>query len=83
MTLEDEDPEPYCSPANEAPETPFNPWRNIRPSSWVLLRPKDPLIHFVWQRRVVSTVCKDQRDVDLENFYFNSGNPKVWRETLH
>ena len=28
-----EEPEPYCGPANEAPETPFNPWRDIRPGS--------------------------------------------------
>ena len=29
VTLEDEELEPYCGPANEAPETPFNPWRDI------------------------------------------------------
>ena len=29
VTPEDEEPEPYCGPTNEAPETPFNPWRDI------------------------------------------------------
>ena len=33
VTLEDEEPEPYCGSANEAPETLFNPWRVIRPSN--------------------------------------------------
>ena len=29
VTPEDEEPEVYCGLANEAPKTPFNPWRNI------------------------------------------------------
>ena len=33
MTPEDEEPKPYCGPANEALETPFNPWHDIRPGS--------------------------------------------------
>ena len=33
VTPEDEEPEPYCGLANEVPETPFNPWRDIRPGS--------------------------------------------------
>ena len=36
VTPEDEELEPYCGPANEALETPFNPWPDIRPRSWVL-----------------------------------------------
>ena len=68
MTPEDEEPEPYCGPANEAPETPFNPWRDIRPGSWVLLRPEDPLICPVWQGRAVSVVCREKRDVNLGKF---------------
>ena len=68
MTLEDEEPKPYCGPANEAPETPFNPWRDIRPGSWILLRLEDPLICLVWQRRAVSDVCREKGDVNLGKF---------------
>ena len=59
MTLEDEEPEPYCGPTNKAPKTLFNPWHDIWPSNWVLLRPEDPLICLVWQERVVSGVCRE------------------------
>ena len=59
VTPKDEELEPYCGPANKALETPFNPWRDIWPGSWVLLRPEDPLIFLVWQERVVSAVCKE------------------------
>ena len=68
VTPKDEEPEPYCGPANEALETPFNPWCDIRPGSWVLLRPKDPLICPVWQGRVVSVVCREKGDVNLGKF---------------
>ena len=33
VTPENEGLEPYCGPANEAPKTPFNPWRDIRSGS--------------------------------------------------
>ena len=68
MTPEDEEPKPYCGLANEASETPFNPWRDIWFGSWVLLRPEDPLICLVWQRRVVTAVCREQGDVNLGKF---------------
>ena len=48
VTPKDEELEPYCGLANEAPKTPFNPWRDIQPGSWVLLRLEDPLICPVW-----------------------------------
>ena len=76
MTPEDEEPEPYCGPANEAPETPFNPWRDIRPGSWVLLRPEDPLICLVWQGRAVSAVCREKGDVNLGKFLLQFWEPK-------
>ena len=76
VTPEDEEPEPYCGPANEAPETPFNPWRDIRPGSWVLLRPEDPLICPVWQGRAVSAVCREKGDVNLGKFLFQFWEPK-------
>ena len=47
VTPEDEEPESYCSPTNEASETSFNPWCDIRPCNWILLRPEDPLICLV------------------------------------
>ena len=65
---EDEEPELYCGPTNEAPETPFNPWHDIRRGNWVLLRPEDPLISPIWQGRAVSIVCREQRDVNLGKF---------------
>ena len=68
VTPEDEEPEPYCGLANKAPETPFNPWRDIRPGSWVLLRPEDPFICLVWQGRAVSAVCREKGDVNLGKF---------------
>ena len=68
MTPEDEELKPYYGPTNEASETPFNPWRDIWPSNWVLLRPKDPLICPIWQGRAKSAVCREQRDVNLGKF---------------
>ena len=76
MTPEDEEPEPYCGPANEALETPFNPWRDIRPGSWALLRPEDPLICHVWQERAVSAVCREKEDVNLGKFLLQFWEPK-------
>ena len=68
VTLDDEEPEPYCGPTNEALETSFNPWPDIRSGSWILLRSEDPLICLVWQRRAVSVVYKEQGDVNLGKF---------------
>ena len=68
VTPEDEDVEPFCGLANKAPETPFNPWCDIRPGSWVLLRPEDPLICPIWQRRVESVVCREHGNVNLGKF---------------
>ena len=68
VTHEDEEPEPYCGPTNEAPKTPFNPWHDIWPSSWVLLRLEDPLICPVQQGRAVSVVCREKGDVNLGKF---------------
>ena len=68
MIPDDEELEPYCGLANEAPETPFNPWRDIQLGSWVLLRPEDPLICPVWQGRAVSAVCREKGDVNLGKF---------------
>ena len=72
MTSRNEDREPYCGPANEAPKTPLNPWRDIRPRNWVLLRPKDPFICLVWQERVVSAVCREQGDANFGKFLLQS-----------
>ena len=68
MTPKDEEPEPYCGLANEVPETPFNPWHDIQPGSWVLLRLEDPLICPIWQGRAVSAACKEKGDVKLRKF---------------
>ena len=76
VTPKDKEPELYCGPANKAPETPFNSWCDIRPSSWVLLRPEDPLFCPVWQRRAVSVVCREQKDVNLGKFLFQFWEPK-------
>ena len=73
VTPEDEELEPYCGPANEALET---PWRDIRPRSWVLLRPEDPLICPVWQGRAVSAVCREKDDVNLGKFLLQFWEPK-------
>ena len=76
MTPEDEKPELYCGLANEAPETPFNPWRDIWPGSWVLLRPEDPLICPVWQGRAVSAICREKGDVNPGKFLLQFWEPK-------
>ena len=76
VTLEDEEPEPYCGLANEALETPFNPWHDIRPGSWILLRHEDPLIYPVWQGKAVSVVCREKRDVNLGKFLLQFWEPK-------
>ena len=68
VTLENEEPKAYCGLANETRETPFNPWHDIRPGSWVLLRREDPLICLVWQGKAVSAVCREQGDVNLGKF---------------
>ena len=76
VTPEDEELELYCGLANEAPETPFNPWHDIQPNSWVLLRSKDPLICLVWQGRAVSVVCREQGDVNLGKFLLQFWEPE-------
>ena len=76
VTLKDEEPEPYCGPTHEALETPFNPWRDIRPGSWVLLTPEDPLICPIWQGRAVSAVCREKGDVNLGKFLLQFWEPK-------
>ena len=40
----DMDREPYCGPANEAPQESFNPWLDNRLGSLVLLWPENPAI---------------------------------------
>ena len=59
MVLEQEEHEPYCGPANEAPRESFNPWVDICLGSWVLLRPEDPSVCDVWQGRTMSEVCRE------------------------
>ena len=56
---EEEELEPYCGPANEAPRESFNPWVDICPGSWVLLGPEDPEVCLVWQGRALSEVCRE------------------------
>ena len=68
VTPKDEEPQPFCGPANEALEILFNPWRDIWPGNWVLLRPEDLLICHVWQERAVSAVCTERGDVNLGKF---------------
>ena len=68
MTPENEEPKQYCGLANKAPETPLNPWRDIRLGSWALLRREDPLICHVWQGRAVSDVGREQGDVNFGKF---------------
>ena len=65
---EDVDREPYCGPANEAPQESFNPWLDIQPGSWVLLQPENPAICAVWQGRALSVVCQLARDVNNKKF---------------
>jgi len=45
----EEDSEPYYGPTNEAPLESFNPWLDIRPGSWILLRLEDLAICAIWQ----------------------------------
>ena len=82
VILEDEERELYCGPTNEAPETPFNPGHDIRPGSWVLLRPEDPLNYHVWQRRAVSVVCREKRDVNFGKFLLQFWEPKSAKRDL-
>ena len=76
VTPEDEEPEPYCGPANKALKTFFNPWHDIWPGSWVLLKSEDPLICPIWQERAVSVVCKEQGDVNLGKFLLQFWEPR-------
>jgi hypothetical protein len=60
VTPEDEDPVTYCGAANAIPKTSFNPWRDVKHGSWVLVRPSDPNIWPVWHGRVVSEVIREE-----------------------
>ena len=74
MNIEEE-PEPYCGPANEAPRESFNPWIDICPGSWVLLRPEDPAVCPVWQGRALSHVCKEPEAENFGKFFLQYWTP--------
>jgi len=80
---EEEDLKLYCSPTNEAPQKSFNPWHDIRPGSSILLRPKDPSIYTIGQRRALSQVCKKVEDENNGKFllqYWRLDNSKATLE---
>ena len=78
----DDEPEPYCGPANEAPQQSYNPWRDIRPGSWVLLRPEDPLVCEVWQGRTLSMVCTEEGHENNGKFLLQYWRPDNSAATL-
>ena len=82
MNIEEEEHEPYCGPANEAPRESFNPWIDIRLGSWVHLRPKDPAICPVWQGRALSNVCKDLEAPNYGKFFLQYWRPDNSERTL-
>ena len=75
-TPEDEEPQAYCGPANERPEERFNPWRQIAPLWWVLLRPENPVVCPVWLGRAVSPVCRDEGDDKYGKFLIQYWEPQ-------
>ena len=82
MVPEQEEHEPYCGPANEAPRESFNPWVDIRLGSWVLLRPKDPLVCDVWQGRAMSEVCREPGHEMNRKFMLQYWRPDNFERTL-
>lgn len=74
-TPEDEVLEPYCGPYNERPKHAFNPWRDVKEGSWVLLRPSDPDVYPVWLGRALTAVCRDVADPNFENFLLQFWEP--------
>ena len=82
MNIEEEDLEPYCGPTNEAPRESFNPWIDIRPGSWVLLRPEDPIVCPVWQGRALSDVCRDEGTPNYGKFFVQYWRPDNSEQTM-
>jgi hypothetical protein len=82
VTLEDEEPEPYYGPRNEAPRSSFNPWRDIRQGYWILIRPTDPQMCPVWQRRAASDVCREEENENHEKKFFQFWEPRNAEKTL-
>ena len=82
MNIEEEDPEPYCGPANEALRESFNPWIDIRPGSWVLLRPEDPAVCPVWQGRALSDVYRDEGTPNYGKFFVQYWRPDNSEQTM-
>ena len=77
-----EEPEPYCGPANEAPQQSYNPWCDICPGSWVLLRPEDPSVCAVWQGRALSAVCIEEGHENNGKFLLQYWRPDNSAATL-
>jgi hypothetical protein len=82
VTPEDEEPEPYYGPRNEAPRSSFNPWRDIRQGYWILIRPTDPQMCPVWQRRAASDVCREEGNENHGKFLIQFWEPRNAKKTL-
>ena len=68
VTSEDDKPEPYCCPRKEKLKDAFNPWRDVRSASWVLLCPSHPKIYPVWMGRACSAVNCERGHADYGKF---------------
>jgi hypothetical protein len=76
VTPEDEEPEPYCGPKSAQPKPALDPWRDVLPGAWVLLRPSDPDIYPVWLGRACSAVNRDERNADYGQFTIEFWEPR-------
>ena len=76
ITSEDDEAEPYCGPLNERPNEAFNPWRDIREGSWVLLRASNLDFYRVWMERALTSICKDIGSESYGKFAIQFWEPK-------
>ena len=76
ITPKDDEQEPYCGPLHERPKDAFNPWRDIREGSWILLRASDPNIYLVWMGKALTSVCKDVGSGSYGKFAIQFWKPK-------
>jgi hypothetical protein len=82
VTPKDEEPEPYCGPRNEVPQSSFNPWRDIRQGCWVLIRLTDLQVCPVWQGQVASDVCREEEIENHGKFFIQFWKPRNAEKTL-
>ena len=76
VTPEDDKPELYCGPRNERPKDTFNPWRDVRAGSWILLHPSHPEIYPIWLGRAYSPVNCERGHAEYGKFIIQFWEPR-------